>query len=256
MINDIIQIAKEAGGIIRSAHGTRFSVEVKSNNLKNLVTEIDKKSEKTITEFIRKKFPTHNILAEEGGEHKSSSEYLWVIDPLDGTTNFAHGLPIFSVSIGVQYKNETVAGVVYDVMRDVLYSAEKGSGAFENEKRITVNSNDNIEESILVTGFPYNVAENPDKVFERFIEMIKVARAVRRLGSAAIDFCYVANGVFDGFWEVHLNPWDICAGKLIVEEAGGKVTDFNGNTISIFNKTILSTNGKIHNKMIELLNKV
>lgn len=256
MINDIIQIAKEAGGIIRSSHGTRFLVEVKSNNLKNLVTEIDKKSEKTITEFIRKKFPTHNILAEEGGEHKSSSEYLWVIDPLDGTTNFAHGLPIFSVSIGVQYKNETVAGVVYDVMRDVLYSAEKGSGAFENEKRITVNSNDNIEESLLVTGFPYNVAENPEKVFERFIEMLKVSRAVRRLGSAAIDFCYVANGVFDGFWEVHLNPWDICAGKLIVEEAGGKVTDFNGNSISIFNKTILSTNGKIHSKMIELLNKV
>ncbi|MEP0860064.1 MAG: inositol monophosphatase [Ignavibacterium sp.] len=256
MINDIIQIAKEAGGIIRNAHGTKFSVEVKSNNLKNLVTEIDKKSEKTITEFIRKNYPTHNILAEEGGEHKSSSEYLWVIDPLDGTTNFAHGLPIFSVSIGVQYKNETVAGVVYDVMRDVLYSAEKGSGAYENEKRITVNSNHSIEESLLVTGFPYNVAENPEKVFERFIEMLKVARAVRRLGSAAIDFCYVANGVFDGFWEVHLNPWDICAGKLIVEEAGGKVTDFNGNSISIFNKTILSTNGKIHNKMIELLNKV
>ncbi|AFH48778.1 Myo-inositol-monophosphatase [Ignavibacterium album JCM 16511] len=256
MINDLIQIAKEAGGIIRNAHGTRFSVEVKSDNLKNLVTEIDKKSEKTIIDFVRKKYPSHNILAEEGGEHKSSSEYLWVIDPLDGTTNFAHGLPIFSVSIGIQYKDETIAGVVYDVMRDVLYSAEKGSGAFENGKRINVNSNDNIAESLLVTGFPYNVAENPEKVFERFIEMLKVARAVRRLGSAAIDFCYVANGVFDGFWEVHLNPWDICAGKLIVEEAGGKVTDFNGNPISIFNKTILSTNGKIHDKMIELLNKV
>lgn len=256
MINDLIQIAKEAGGIIRNAHGTRFSVEVKSNNLKNLVTEIDKKSEKTIIDFIRKKYPSHNILAEEGGEHKSSSDYIWVIDPLDGTTNFAHGLPIFSVSIGIQYKDETIAGVVYDVMRDVLYSAEKGSGSYENERKINVNSNDKIEESLLVTGFPYNVADNPEKVFERFIEMLKVARAVRRLGSAAIDFCYVANGVFDGFWEVHLNPWDICAGKLIVEEAGGKVTDFNGNPISIFNKTILSTNGKIHYKMIELLNKV
>ncbi|MFN3871878.1 MAG: inositol monophosphatase family protein [Ignavibacterium sp.] len=256
MIDDLIYIAKEAGEIIRQAHGTRFSVEIKSDNVKNLVTEIDKKSEKAITDFIRKKYPSHSILAEEGGESKSSSEYLWVIDPLDGTTNFAHGLPIFSVSIGLQYKGETVAGVVYDVMRDVIYSAEKGSGAFENGKKISVNSNEIIEESLLVTGFPYNVAENPEKVFERFIEMLKVARAVRRLGSAAIDFCYVANGVFDGFWEVHLNPWDICAGKLIVEEAGGKVTDFNGNQISIFNKTILSTNGKIHNRMIELLNSV
>ncbi len=256
MIEDLIYIAKEAGEIIRQAHGTRFSIEIKSNNVKNLVTEVDKKSEKTITDFIRKKYPSHSILAEEGGETKSSSEYLWVIDPLDGTTNFAHGLPIFSVSIGLQYKGETVAGVVYDVMRDVIYSAEKGSGAFENGKKISVNSNEIIEESLLVTGFPYNVAENPEKVFERFIEMLKVARAVRRLGSAAIDFCYVANGVFDGFWEVHLNPWDICAGKLIVEEAGGKVTDFTGNQISIFNKTILSTNGKIHNRMIELLNSV
>ncbi|MCX8104859.1 MAG: inositol monophosphatase [Ignavibacterium album] len=256
MINDIIQIAKEAGEIIRNAYRTKFSIEIKENNIKNLVTEVDKKSEQTIIEFIRKNFPSHNILAEEGGEKKSSSDYIWVIDPLDGTTNFAHGLPIFSVSIGVQYKEETIAGVVYDVMRDVVYSAEKGSGAFENGKKISVSSNEKIEESLLVTGFPYNVAQNPEKAFERFIVMLKTARAVRRLGSAAIDFCYVANGVFDGFWEVHLNPWDICAGKLIVEEAGGKVTDFNGNPISIFNKTILSTNGKIHNKMIELLNSV
>uniref|UniRef100_A0A7V3E7W6 Inositol-1-monophosphatase n=1 Tax=Ignavibacterium album TaxID=591197 RepID=A0A7V3E7W6_9BACT len=256
MINDIIQIAKEAGEIIRNAYRTKFSIEIKENNVKNLVTEVDKKSEQTIIEFIRKNFPSHNILAEEGGEKKSSSDYIWVIDPLDGTTNFAHGLPIFSVSIGVQYKEETIAGVVYDVMRDVVYSAEKGSGAFENGKKISVSSNEKIEESLLVTGFPYNVSENPEKAFERFIVMLKTARAVRRLGSAAIDFCYVANGVFDGFWEVHLNPWDICAGKLIVEEAGGKVTDFNGNPISIFNKTILSTNGKIHNKMIELLNSV
>ncbi|MCA2005141.1 MAG: inositol monophosphatase [Ignavibacterium sp.] len=256
MINDIIQIAKEAGEIIRNAYRTKFSIEIKENNIKNLVTEVDKKSEQTIIEFIRKNFPSHNILAEEGGEKKSSSDYIWVIDPLDGTTNFAHGLPIFSVSIGVQYKEETIAGVVYDVMRDVVCSAEKGSGAFENGKKISVSSNEKIEESLLVTGFPYNVAQNPEKAFERFIVMLKTARAVRRLGSAAIDFCYVANGVFDGFWEVHLNPWDICAGKLIVEEAGGKVTDFNGNPISIFNKTILSTNGKIHNKMIELLNSV
>ncbi|MEJ5262912.1 MAG: inositol monophosphatase family protein [Ignavibacterium sp.] len=255
MIQDIIYIAKEAGEIIRNAHGTRFNIEIKSDNIKNLVTEIDKKSEQTIIDFIQKKFPTHNILAEEGGARKKHSDYLWVIDPLDGTTNFAHGLPIFSVSIGLQYKDETIAGVVYDVMRDVVYVGEKGSGAFENDNRISVSLNKNIQESLLVTGFPYNVAENPEKVFERFIEMLKIARAVRRLGSAAIDFCYVAKGVFDGFWEVYLNPWDICAGKLIVEEAGGVVTDFNNQPISIYNKTILATNGLIHQDMISVLNK-
>lgn len=253
MIADIIQISKEAGEIIRDAYGRKVNVEIKSDNIKNLVTEIDKKSEAKIIDFIKKKYPTHNILAEEGGEKNNSSDYLWVIDPLDGTTNFAHRLPIFSVAIGVQYKNETIAGVVYDVMRDVIYSAEKGSGAFENEKKIYVSSTEKIDESLLVTGFPYNVAVNPDNVFEKFIEMLKIARAVRRLGSAAIDFCYVANGVFDGFWEVYLNPWDICAGKLLVEEAGGIVTDFNNSEVNIFTKNIVASNRLIHQQMISIL---
>jgi myo-inositol-1(or 4)-monophosphatase len=255
MIDDLIFIAKSAGEVIRNFYGRKYEIEFKTN-IKNLVTQADMESEKTIIDFIKKKYPSHGIIAEESGSEVKHSDYLWVIDPLDGTTNFAHGLPIFSVSIGVQYKNEVVAGVIYDVINDIVYSAEKGSGSFENNHKIFVSSIEKIEESFLVTGFPYNVAENPDKVFERFIEMMKFSRAVRRLGSAAIDFCYVAKGVFDGFWEVYLSPWDICAGKLIVEEAGGKVTDFNGNQISIFNKTILSSNGKIHNQMIEVLNKV
>jgi myo-inositol-1(or 4)-monophosphatase len=261
MIDKVVQIAKEAGGIIRDGFGKNFSVEYKTN-VSNLVTGIDKKSEETIIGFIKKEFPTHAILAEESGEHKSSlassrkgdgSEYLWVIDPLDGTTNFAHGLPIFSVSIGVQKNNEIICGVVYDVMRDAMYSAEIGGGAYCNCQRLQVSTNDDLEKSVLVTGFPYNIKDNPDHAIERFVSFLKNSRAVRRLGSAAIDICYVAEGVFDGFWEVYLNPWDMAAGKLLVEEAGGLVTDFNGTPMNIFNKQILASNGKVHERMIKML---
>ncbi len=252
MINKVIQISKEAGEIVREGFGKNFSIEYKTNS-SNLVTEIDKKSEALIIDFIKKEFPGHSVLAEESGEHGSSSEYLWVIDPLDGTTNFAHGLPIFAVSIGVQKNGETICGVVYDIMRDEIYSAEKGNGSFCNGQKLQVNSNDDLRKSVLVTGFPYNISENPDYAFERFIASLKAARAVRRLGSAAIDFCYVASGVFDGFWEVHLHPWDVCAGKLIVEEAGGIVTNFNNEKIDIYSKQILATNDFVHNSMIKLL---
>ncbi|MGB5287881.1 MAG: inositol monophosphatase family protein [Ignavibacteriaceae bacterium] len=258
MIEDIIKISREAGELIKNAFGKTHSVEFKTNEL-NLVTETDKASEKLITDFIRKRYPSHGILAEEGSEMnpaKGEAEYLWVIDPLDGTTNFAHGLPIFSVSIGLQKNGETIAGVVYDMMRNVIYSAEKGSGSFENGKRISVSKNENLGHSVLVTGFPYNIKENPDKASERFVAFLKQARAIRRLGSAAIDFCYVAKGVFDGFWEVSLHPWDICAGKLIVEEAGGFVTDFDRNEIDIYSKRILATNRLVHQKMINVLNGV
>ena len=264
MINKVIHIAKEAGEIIREGFGTNFSVEYKTN-LSNFVTEIDKKSEAAIINFIKKEFPNHAVLAEESGEHKTSlassqkgdgSEYLWVIDPLDGTSNFAHGLPIFSVSIGVQKNGETICGVVYDVMRDEIYSSEKGSGSFRNGQRLQVSSNDNLRKSMLVTGFPYDIADNPDYAIERFAAFLKASSAVRRLGSAAIDMCYVAAGVFDGFWEVHLHPWDMAAGKLLVEEAGGIVTDFNGTPMNIFNKQILASNGKVHSEMLSVLNSV
>lgn len=255
MINEITQISKEAGELIRNAFGKSHSVEFKTNEL-NLVTETDKASEKLITDFIRKKYPSHGILAEEGSEANKSAEYLWVVDPLDGTSNFAHGLPIFAVSIGVQKNGDTIAGVVYDVMRNVIYSAERSSGSFENGSRLSVNKNSNLGHSMLVTGFPYDIKENPDKASERFIAFLKQARAIRRLGSAAIDFCYVASGVFDGFWEVSLHPWDICAGKLIVEEAGGVVTDFDGNPIDIYSKRILATNRLVHKKMIDVMKAV
>jgi myo-inositol-1(or 4)-monophosphatase len=254
MIEKVIQIAKEAGEIIRDGFGKSFSIEYKTNS-SNLVTEIDKKSELAIINFIHKNFPSHTVLAEESGKHFFGSEYLWVIDPLDGTTNFAHGLPIFSVSIGVQKNNETIAGVVYDVMNDKMYSAEKGGGAFGDKTRLHVNNNDKMEESVLVTGFPYDIKENPSHAIEIFSSFLTKARAIRRLGSAAIDFCYVAAGVFDGFWEVHLQPWDVCAGKLLVEEAGGLVTNFKNEKIDIYSKQFLASNGKIHGAMIDILEK-
>ena len=253
MIDKVIQISKEAGEIVRNGFGTNFSVEYKTN-LSDLVTAIDKKSEAAIINFIKKEFPNHAVLAEESGGHKTSSEYLWVIDPLDGTANFAHGLPIFSVSIGVQKNSETICGVVYDVMRDEIYSSEKGSGSFRNGHRLQVSSNDNLRKSMLVTGFPYDIAGNPDFAIEIFSAFLKSSSAVRRLGSAAIDLCYVAAGVFDGFWEVFLNPWDIAAGILLVEEAGGLVTDFNGTPMNIFTKQILASNGKVHSEMLRVLN--
>ena len=175
MLDKVQFIAKEAGNIIKEGFGKNFSIEFKTNEA-NLVTEIDKKSEKLIKDFIKKEFPTHGILAEESGTTEGRSEYLWVIDPLDGTTNFAHGLPIFSVSIGVQKNGETICGVVYDVMRDAMYSSEKGNGAFCNDSKLNVSQNDNLKRSVLVTGFPYDISENPHSAIERFGAFLRNSR--------------------------------------------------------------------------------
>ncbi len=255
MLNKIINIAREAGEIIREGFQSNFEIEFKGS-VTNLVTEIDKKSERHIIDFIRKEFPSHSIMAEESGNDFRSSEYVWFVDPLDGTTNFAHGLPIFSVSIGVRKNDETITGVVYDVMRNKIYAAELGSGAFENEKRLNVNSTDKLQEALLVTGFPYDVARNPDKTIERFVAFLKRARAVRRLGSAAIDFCYVASGVFAGFWETKLSPWDFTAGDLIVREAGGIVTDFSGKNLTPQSVQIIASNGILHDEMMQIIRRV
>ncbi len=254
MIQDLINISHEAGEIIRNGFGKDLNIEFKTGET-NLVTDVDKASEKHIKEFIQKKYPAHSILAEESGELKNESEYLWVIDPVDGTTNFAHGLPIFAVSIGLQKNGITIAGVVYDVMQNVTYLAETGSGAYADSNKMAVSKNDKLSRCVIATGFPYNISENPDKAIEKFAAFTKSARGIRRLGSAAIDLCYVAKGIFDGFWEVYLHPWDICAGKLIVEEACGLITDFKGNPIDIYTHYVLASNGLIHNSMIEILER-
>lgn len=252
MIENVLEVTRLAGEIVRTGFGKNFSIETKTND-SNIVTDIDKKSEEAIINYINKKFPSHGILAEESGADLKNSEYIWVVDPIDGTTNFAHGLPIFSVSIGLTKNGKTICGAVYDVMRDMMYSAELGSGSFVNWEKIRVTDNSNMAKSVLVTGFPYNIKDNPDNAVEKFTAFLNSCRAVRRLGSAAIDLCYLAQGIFDGFWEVSLHPWDFCAGQLIVEEAGGKVTDFNNNQLTINSSQLLASNNRIHEKMLQIL---
>jgi myo-inositol-1(or 4)-monophosphatase len=230
-------------------------VERKLGQETNLVTEIDKKSEEIVITKIKQRFPHHDFLAEESGSHQKESEYRWIIDPLDGTTNFTHGFQIFSVSIALEVKGEVVVGVIYDPNMDELFTAEKGKGAYCNNKPITVSDRSSLIESLLVTGFPYNIKENPDNAVQHFINFLMEAQAVRRLGSAALDLCYVAAGRIDGFWEVSLNPWDMAAGVLLVQEAGGKYTDFRGFPSSIYNKQMLASNGLIHEKMMEVLGR-
>lgn len=254
MIDTVIDIARQAGTIIREGFGKQFDFEYKTNE-SNLVTEYDQKSEAFIITEIRKQFPGHDILAEESGAHPAGSEYRWVIDPLDGTTNFAHGLPLFSVSIGVQKHGETICGAVYDVMQDTMYAAESGSGAFRNGNPIHVSTKNTLAHSLLVTGFPYTIAQNPHSAFEIFTAITKQSRGIRRLGSAAIDFCYLAAGVFEAFWEVELHPWDMCAGKLLVEEAGGMVTDFTGKQTDIFTSHMVSSNRLVHDELITIISQ-
>jgi len=257
MLNVAIEAAKQAGKFLKQNLGKVRDIRQKSGQERNLVTEIDKRSEQMIIETIRKHYPNHDILAEESGSTQGkSSEYKWVIDPLDGTTNFTHGLPVYCVSIGLELKGEIIAGVIYDPNFDELFTAEKGKGAFLNNKRIKASETKSLNNSLLVTGFPYNITENPDNAVEHFINFLMSAQAVRRMGSAAIDLAYVACGRFDGFWEVALHPWDMAAGSLLVTEAGGKMTGFSGEEFSIYKQQMISSNGSIHREMLEILSKV
>ena len=255
MLSTAIEAAKEAGKFLKYSVGRVKNVEVKQGEERNLVSEIDKGAEEKIISIIKRKYPTHAILAEESGVNDSRSDYKWVIDPLDGTTNFLHGLPIFSVTIGIEFKGEIIAGVTYDPNLDELFTAEKGSGAYLNGRRLKVTTTSRLIDSLLVTGFPYDIAQNPENAIGHFVNFVVEGQGLRRLGSAAIDLAYVAAGRFDGFWEVTLNPWDMAAGVLLVREAGGRVTDFIGGESSIYKKQVLATNGAIHEAMLQVLSK-
>lgn len=255
MIQTAIEAALEAGRFLKMNLGKVKHIERKLGQETNLVTELDRKAEEIIISKIKQRYPHHDFLAEESGSHKKVSEYRWVIDPLDGTTNFTHGLPIFCVSIGLEVKGELKLGVVYDPNLDELFTTEKGKGAFLNHRPIKVSSTAVLRESLIVTGFPYNIRSNPYNAVQHFNNFLGEAQAVRRLGSAAIDLCYVACGRFDGFWEVALNPWDMAAGVLLLEEAGGKFTDFRGFPSTIHNPNVLTTNGRIHDQMVEVLKR-
>lgn len=252
MIHIAIEAAREAGKFLKYSVGKVKSVEMKQGEERNLVSEIDKASEAKIIGIIKRHYPSHGILAEESGV-SGSSDYRWVIDPLDGTTNFLHGLPLFCVTIGIEYKGEVVAGVVYDPNLEEMFTAERGSGAYLNGKRMRVSQASGLINSLLVTGFPYDIANNPDHAVEHFVNFLMRGQGVRRLGSAALDLSYVAAGRLDGFWEVNLNPWDMAAGILFVREAGGMVTDFAGTPSGIYTKQALASNGIIHNAMLDVL---
>lgn len=256
MLNIAIEAAQTAGKFLKQNVGKIKDIQLKGGQEKNLVTEIDKGSERIIIDILRRHYPSHDILAEESGSNEGrTSDYKWIIDPLDGTTNFTHGFPVFCVSIGVEYKGEIICGVIYDPNFNELFTAEKGKGAFLNGKRMTVSKVEVLKKSLLVTGFPYNIADNPNNAIEHFIHFLMHAQAVRRMGSAAIDLAYVAAGRYEGFWEVALNPWDVAAGALLVTEAGGMMSDFKGEKFNIYNPEVLASNGIVHGEMVGVLAK-
>jgi len=256
VLNFAVQTARDAGSILVDRLGRALQVSNKGDI--DLVTEADLASEKLIIERIKSHYPRHAILAEESGASEfvaGTSDWKWIIDPLDGTTNYAHGYPCFCVSIGLERAGALEIAAIYDPMRDEMFAAERGQGATLNGRRMRVSEIDDLNSAMLCTGFPYNVRERPN--FERdFANFTMEAQAVRRDGSAAIDLAYVACGRFDGFWEDGLNAWDVAAGVLLIEEAGGLVTDFEGGKLNIYTPKVLASNGLVHDAMRRVLGTI
>ncbi|MGQ0792956.1 MAG: inositol monophosphatase family protein [Deltaproteobacteria bacterium] len=243
--------AREAGKILRDNLGKVKHIGYKAKN--SLVTEVDRLAEGVVIDIIKSNFPAHAIFAEESGRSAKPSDYLWLIDPLDGTTNYAHGYPHFCVSIALEAEGRIILGAVYNPMRDEFFSAELGGGAYLNHSPIQVSATRTIEESMLCTGFVHENDWMVEENLAHFADFIRIAQAVRRDGSAALDLCYVACGRYDGFWELGLSPWDTAAGSLILTEAGGAVSDFTGGGYRVYDPKILASNGRLHGRMIEIL---
>ncbi len=242
------QAALEAGALLKNLLGRVNQVAHKGEI--DLVTEADLQSEKLILELMGRRFPMDTFITEETGQHGAASERVWLIDPLDGTINFAHELPFFAVSIALQVQGETLLGVVHNPCTQELFEAAKGSGAFLNHRPIAVSKTSHLLDSLVATGFPYTMHQHPGDVMQRLHSMIVRGQGIRRLGSAAMDLCYVAAGRFAGYWEEDLKPWDTAAGALLVEEAGGRVTDFEGNPFTPYLKTVVASNSLIHEDML------
>ena len=250
------ELFEKAGERLLKHYGRVKTISYKAGAATNLVTNVDKDVEGYIKREIRKHFPEDSILAEESPMENEDAPRRWIIDPLDGTTNFAHGLPLFSISIGVEVDGQVQAGGVCDPVRRELFFARKGKGATLNRKRIRVSEVKTLQQSLLVTGFPYDVQDHPERSLPYFNALIQRAQGMRRLGSAALDLCYLAMSRFDGFFEVHLHPWDAAAGSLILQEAGGRITDFEGRPHSIYQRELAASNGRIHEEMLEVLRRV
>lgn len=245
------QAASEAGRILMSKLG-RLNQITKKGEI-DLVTEADLASEKAIVGLIGRHFPQDTILTEEAGAYHKRPERVWLIDPLDGTTNFTHDFPFFAVSIAMEVEGEIVAGVVFNPRMNEFFEAVKDEGAFLNKRPIKVSQIPSIGDALLATGFPYDIHEKPEGVISRFRRMIVRAQGLRRPGSAALDLCYVAAGIFDGFWEEGLKPWDTAAGTIIVSEAGGRVSNYSGDRYSPYMKNIVASNSRIHSAMLTAL---
>ena len=242
--------ARDASDLILHANEIDRETSNKST-ITDLVTQTDKNAERVIKDDILAKFPDHTILAEESGKTSSNSDFLWVIDPLDGTTNFVHGLSPYCVSIALLKNDKPLLSVISELPSENLFWAVKGQGAFCNGEKISVSSRKLIRDSLLITGFSYKHDSNWETNMKLFKDFTKISHGVRRIGSAAADLCYVASGQADGFWEIGLYPWDSAAGILLVEEAGGKVSRMDGNPYNIYDKQILATNNLIHDEMID-----
>jgi myo-inositol-1(or 4)-monophosphatase len=249
-----ISAAREAGRIqmahLNHSHPVQYKEEF------NPVTEVDRLCEQAIIRTIRDAFPDHDVLTEESPFEGTGSPWKWIVDPLDGTTNYFHGFPFFCVSIGLEVEGEVKAGVVYIPTLDELFSAERGRGAWLNGKRISVSCTDDLNQGFLCTGFPYDVRDHADYYLRFFREFITRSFAIRRPGSAAIDLCYVAAGRFDAFWELKLHAWDVAAGSLMVTEAGGRVSDFKGSVFDIYSDEVVASNGRIHDAMLRVIEEI
>ncbi|RZV88054.1 MAG: inositol monophosphatase [Candidatus Scalindua sp. SCAELEC01] len=250
-----IRAAREAGKIILEYYAKNVNAHKKGDSY-NLVTAADIAAEKAIIKIIKERYPTHSLLTEESGEEVNSSDYCWIIDPLDGTNNFYHRFPQFCTSIALYNKEKPLLGIVFDPLKKEMFYAEKGKGAYLNNKRIEVSSTNKLNKSLLALGFYYErgtlMRKSLSQMKRFFYENV---HGIRRTGSAALDLCYTACGRFDGYWELKLNPWDYGAGSLIVMEAGGKITDIQGKKYALMIKNIVASNGKIHKNMIEVIGK-
>ncbi|MBN1504454.1 MAG: inositol monophosphatase [Candidatus Eisenbacteria bacterium] len=252
LLDGAVTAARIGGDVLRAGVSVKKRVAYKGRV--NLVTQVDTRSERAIMSYLGKRFPGHAFLAEESGSSARTSEFLWIIDPLDGTTNYAHGYRSYCVSIALSVGGTVVLGVVYDPNLDELFSAVEGRGARLNGKRISVSATASLSRSLLATGFPYDVRESRNNNLDHFSNFALRSQAVRRAGSAALDLCHTACGRFDGYWELKLGPWDVAAGSLMVVEAGGRVSDFKGGRFDIRMKELLASNGRIHGQMLDVLN--
>lgn len=255
MPHDPLLLATAIEAVVRAGdlQMARFggAIEVSKKGRIDLVTEVDVAVERTFRAMVAKRFPDHDVLAEEfGATEGPRARHCWIFDPLDGTTNYAHGLPIFCASLGLEIDGRLELGAVYDPSRRELFTAERGGGAFLNGAPLRVSRTETLLDALLVTGFPYNVHESVSGVIGLFGEFIARAQAVRRLGSAALDLCYVAAGRMDAFWEERLKPWDVAAGALIVEEAGGRITGIDGGPFDVRKASLIASNGRIHEEML------